>query len=110
MTFEEERAKILEMIENGTISAEEGLRLIDAIQEANVEKQDSSLPDWGETDPLPPMDETYEELEPVPDVSEDIRKWKRWWMVTPSDMAFGLGFIAAMSLLVRSAARRATSR
>lgn len=97
MTFEEERSKILEMIETGTISAAEGLQLIDAIQDANDEAQDPAQPDWVDTDPLPPMDETYEELEPVPDVSEDIRKWKRWWMVP---MWIGVGIAAIFGLVL----------
>jgi len=86
MSHSEERLKILDMIEQGVISAEEGYSLIQALQE------DDAIPDDGmeinEMDPftdpgdrLGVIQET-EDHEPAqfPD-PEDMNKWKRFWFI-----------------------------
>lgn len=125
MVSENERAKILEMIEDGTITAEQGLTLLNALGESsatspgikpddlesNLEKfeEDADL-DVGDkfTPPIQPteseklssynivessdMDEyqspgysesEVEVMEPrsSPPDSEEMNKWKRWWVI-----------------------------
>lgn len=87
---------ILEMVENGIITAEEGARLIQAI-EGQAEPEDlldepvpfisetvtdSSLPEEGE----PPAAEAGEVFEgrsslPLNEFDEQIDRWKRWWQI-----------------------------
>jgi len=78
----EERMKILEMIDQGVISAEEGYALLQALDE------DDQLPDDGmEIDPFSEDDDlglihTTEDHEPPqPPDPEDMEKWKRWWFI-----------------------------
>ena len=42
----EDRLQILKMIENGTISSEEGLKLLDAVSEKKEEKKTSESAEW----------------------------------------------------------------
>ena len=105
MPSESERTKILEMIADGTISAEEGVKLLDVLEDASevsIAPEETASPeitaapsnfsdeipdDFGsdESDP-----ETEEVLEPdeiyhpdpvKPPDPEDIKKWKRWWVI-----------------------------
>ncbi len=79
----EERMKILEMIDQGVISAEEGYALLQALDE------DEQLPDDGmELDPFSEEDDelgfvqaTEDQEPPQPPDPEDMQKWKRWWFV-----------------------------
>jgi len=61
MPSETERMHILQMIEDGRISAAEGLRLLDALSASD------------EAAPLPVV------TEPAPEA--DLEHWRRWWMV-----------------------------
>ncbi len=116
MVSDSERTKILEMIESGTITAEEGLTLLNALTESSAQDEGGLLPEdalsvtfeQGDiSDEIPPAfpDEHGEpdapevethpeesvqfETQPVvlptrpdaPEVREDIRKWKRWWVI-----------------------------
>jgi hypothetical protein len=107
MVSDSERAKILEMIESGTITAEEGLTLLEALGEsAEPEVHDLSevgvLPppiagrtpdlldielDDGDSIPDPDGAEAFEaEVEvlpddPTPPDPEEIQRWKRWWVI-----------------------------
>jgi hypothetical protein len=112
MVSDSERTKILEMIESGTITAEQGLTLLNALSESGAEDEVEFLPEGaflaedlaGELPPAfpqeeggpPPLENPIEEDEPVyfeptpevlpprpdaPEVREDIRKWKRWWVI-----------------------------
>jgi hypothetical protein len=99
MSYEAERAKILEMIQQGTISPEEALQLLNAMQGSDDyagngytdygleldadEHTDESAAGYPEEEPLPQpvVGEVVRPVEGVPDVSADIRKWKNWWMI-----------------------------
>lgn len=101
MPTESERKKILEMIEQGVISAQDGIKLLDALDgesevdtfpelEASPEVADP-LSNFSEEIPDDFGDTSEEVLEPdavyhpdplpqSPDMS-DIKKWKRWWII-----------------------------
>jgi len=112
MPTESERTKILEMIADGTISAKDGVKLLDALDGATEvsmleETHLPEAPSYPEIEhaPLPEpfddipadfgtddiSDETAEVLEPDsiyhpdplpnPPDPEDIKKWKRWWVI-----------------------------
>jgi len=101
MSTESERNKILEMIESGVISAEDGIRLLDAL---DGDSEESVFPDVKSdleiSEPLSnfseelPDDfgETFEEVlepdavyhpDPMPSAPDpqEIKKWKRWWVI-----------------------------
>jgi hypothetical protein len=70
-----ERITILEMIEEGIISPDEGLRLLRAIEGDSAEAQNEAIQKVdiaheGLEDKTPPR------IEP-----EEIEKWRRWWMI-----------------------------
>ena len=81
MANEAER-KILDMVEEGSITAEEGLRLINAMDGGGKAK-----PAQAAVEVLPPMGE-----EDAPRISEEERrrmnKLKRWWV-----LPFGIGLL-----------------
>jgi len=90
MTNELERLQILEMIEKGIISAEEGVRLLNSLQGEPAEETPSitgSVP--APSASASPEPEVIEEpLTPpaksasVPfDFDEGIKRWRRWWWV-----------------------------
>jgi hypothetical protein len=101
MVTESERSKILEMIENSTITAEEGMTLLNALSgisesQPNVdfvlenETPESILePEevFVEVEKFSDKTETYEgEMEVMspastPPSDEEIQKWKRWWFI-----------------------------
>jgi hypothetical protein len=73
MTPTEERLEILEMIQRGTISSEEGLKLIEALGE-NWDAE--GIPGFSD------QDDTLASLEPVPENDvEDFSKWRAWWVI-----------------------------
>lgn len=76
MSTSPERSQILEMIENNTISAEEGLQLLQALETSRFE-QEISIPG---SEPVPEDEETPIFKEALPD-PEDLLKWKRWWII-----------------------------
>ena len=106
-----ERLRILEMIENGEITPEEGARML---QEASVETADKEKPTSdmeilekiergeltpeegaqmlkGESASIAAVSEAEKDIEIIspppgsrdlpPDFSEDIKKWSRWWLI-----------------------------
>jgi len=106
MPSDSERAKILEMIADGTITAEEGAKLLDVlgedtevsapsevepytpITEAATNFSDEIPDDFGaddydaESDEVLEPDEVYDpDPHPGSPDPEDIRKWKRWWVI-----------------------------
>jgi len=109
MVSDSERTKILEMIESGTITAEDGLTLLKALGESAenddlgidefeadslplLEPEDVAIPlgsEYDEQIPLP-VDENVETFagkmdvitpDPAPPDREEINKWKRWWLI-----------------------------
>jgi len=99
MSTETERTKILEMIEQGVISAQEGIKLLDALDGTpggdsfpELESRPEITAPLSSFSPEPPDDfEEQPEEEPEvvyhppeashpPDPAE-IQKWKRWWVI-----------------------------
>ncbi len=90
MTNELERLQILEMIEKGVISAEEGVRLLNSLQGEPAEDAAPKLgpvPAPGES--IPPEPEVVEQV-PAAQVKvssapfefdEGIKRWRSWWWV-----------------------------
>jgi len=108
-TRSDERLEILEMIEQGKISSEEGLKLLEVLSE-NWEAEDQEYLHAKEEMLYPPVDSE----DPAPEItSEEMEKWRRWWVIPFwigvgitvlggalmywgwSARGIGLGFIAA---------------
>lgn len=100
MSIESERRLILEMIQSGKITSEEGLSLLNALTES--EEASSLVEDGSSESELPgepgvnavyaapdPPDQTYQDepltgevLEPVnATLPPDVDKWRRWWVI-----------------------------
>jgi hypothetical protein len=109
MSEKNERIQILEMIENGVITAEEGTRLLKALED----DQQASDPlgggyDVSGTQEYSDGDETAAspegDAEPVSgEVLEDqfkpeIEKWKRWWII-PLWIGVGVTIIGSLLML-----------
>ena len=79
MTTNNERLKILEMIQQGTITAQEGLKLIEELGETEDNLDQEYLLAKarleGGVDP-----EVGDEFDPQPAL-EDLEKWKKWWII-----------------------------
>ena len=80
MPSENERMHILQMIEDGEISAADGLRLLDALSAGAA----------AETLPAPTQN--------APEA--DLEHWRRWWMVP---MGVGIGVLLVGALLMYAA-------
>ena len=89
MSANPERMKVLEMVAAGTISSEEALQLLGALDWA---PQETAFPEIAEPTSnfgLPrapeggfPPDAVEDGLPPVnPPEPEEIRRWKRWWVL-----------------------------
>ena len=96
MVSDSERTKILEMIEDGSITAEDGLSLLNALDGAGESdehfdpgvqyepghQQPSQGIDSADSD----EDEINREVEVLPAETtppdtEELKKWKRWWVI-----------------------------
>lgn len=90
MSNEQERLQILEMIEKGIISAEEGVRLLNSLEGETLEETipqvepgkttlagAASAPEVVEE---PPASSTKASSAPL-EFDESINKWRRWWWV-----------------------------
>jgi len=159
MVSDSERTKILEMIEDGTITAEQGLELLSALSESSmpeIEDKDelilestptrAILKDGIEIEALPELDldleitdeekpatlslndeseskiqmdledeRSFEEAEPfdaeaevipsdpAPPDAEEIKKWKRWWVI-PLWIGAGITVIGGLLMYWASSA------
>ena len=95
MPSESERTKILDMIEGGIITAEEGLRLLQVLDDSAAEStsavESASAAEPRSTSGEGPESEAargWDAAEvidhappPAPPDPAEIRKWKRWWVV-----------------------------
>lgn len=80
---EEERRQVLEMVQSGTITAEQGLELLQALQaddEAqalpeNIEQQ----PTADDSTPEQPIPE--DQPRTPPDLGKSAQRWRNWWWV-----------------------------
>ncbi len=125
MSTDSERTKVLEMIEEGVISAEDGIRLLDTLGEVS---EVSALPkaaaspeiaeplsnfseeipdDFGSDDIGQNHEEVLEPDEiyhpdpiPNPPDPEEMKKWKRWWVIP---MWIGVGITVIGGALMYSA-------
>lgn len=95
MTSSEERVQILEMIETGTITLEEGLELLEAmehpLEEIHSDAVESENGSGGSNSPTP---QPSAAPQPLP---KDLRKWKQWWMIP---LWIGVGIIVISVFLM----------
>ncbi len=110
MMTDVERSKVLEMIEDGSITAEEGLRLLQALEESasgvGADSEVEALPEWTEPLEIPEdgfasRDAVHEPVEvlsgepvPPPPPPEEIKKWRRWWVI-PFYVGVGITVLGA---------------
>jgi hypothetical protein len=105
MTNEAERLQILEMIEKGVITAEEGVRLLNSLQ-GEPEEVETPLISSSTTNSgaLPAPEVTVEE--PVPEVNvsstplefeTETKKWRSWWWIP---LTIGISITAISGLLM----------
>jgi hypothetical protein len=90
MTNETGRLQILEMIEKGVISAAEGVKLINSLQEEHEEQTPPFISEaastTGKAPPAPevtveePSAETIGSTSPA-EFESEIKKWRSWWWI-----------------------------
>lgn len=79
MTESNERLEILEMIRQGKISSEEGLKLIDALSESWEAEEQEYL--QAREEMLYPPEPLGSQAAP-PEISpEELEKWRGWWVI-----------------------------
>jgi hypothetical protein len=100
MMSKTERLKILDLIESGTITTEEGMRLLAAIEHDNMDEffdDDPSL--YGDQaiadNEMPDFDPLANSIE-----TEEIQRWKRWWSLP---LWIGLGIVVLSSFWMQNA-------
>ncbi len=106
MTNETERLQILEMIEKGIISADEGIRLLNSLP-TELEGSEAAPLSAGAAkveEPSPAPEVSVEEPSPeakaVPPVAEfenETRKWRSWWWIP---LSAGITITAISGLLM----------
>ncbi|HLF02584.1 MAG TPA: hypothetical protein VI547_11450 [Anaerolineales bacterium] len=92
MANEAARLHILQMIEDGKITADEGLRLINAMS-----GPEAAAPDAAET---ASTGEAARPAQSSPDPDPKIRRWQQWWLIP---MSIGVGIILLGGLWMYSA-------
>jgi hypothetical protein len=106
MMNEPERLQILEMIEKGVISAEEGVRLLNSLQEEPVEEaspqnRTSEAAKVGLTSTPEVVEEPGSpQAKPVSapfEFDEGVKKWRRWWWIP---LTVGIMITVASGLLM----------
>jgi hypothetical protein len=106
MTNEMERLQILEMIEKGVISAEEGVRLLNSLQgepgeeaapqiasNASTRSEEQAGPEVIDTTPAPAAKTPPAAAE----VDAGIKRWRRWWWIP---LTVGIVITVASGLLM----------
>jgi hypothetical protein len=79
MTGDKERLEILDMIQKGSISAQEGLGLIEALEKSLNDIDENPPMDTFNSAPSPePYDGSENTLQPSAD---DLNKWRQWWII-----------------------------
>jgi hypothetical protein len=84
MTPDSERLEILNMIQEGTISTAEGLKLLEALDESFDYKSEETTGFTSSGEHLESNQSPF--TENTQQVNDDIQKWKEWWI-----LPFGLG-------------------
>lgn len=89
MSSKNERLQILEMIEQGVITANEGVRLLEALGasstlEQGIEQVEEPVEPSGQssapTETTAPRSET-QEVAKTTSMQEDLTRWRRWWLL-----------------------------
>lgn len=104
MTAQSERWQILEMIEQGVITASEGLRLLEALQEGSrLEQVFNEEADEQATQPsvqspahhasAAEVSETQEQTK-VEAIQANLARWRRWWLM-PFRAGIGIALLGA---------------
>lgn len=92
-----ERLEILDMIEHGTITAEEGMRLLGALE---PDSADEFLDD----EPIPIEYQAFDDDDAETMASgidmEDMRRWKQWWSIP---LWVGMGIVVLSSFWMKNA-------
>lgn len=106
MANEIERLQILEMIEKGVISAEEGVRLLNSLQGEPAEAATpqieptttaaSRLPEEPEVVEEPPVNEAKASSAPY-EFKRSIKRWQSWWWIP---LTVGIVITVASGLLM----------
>jgi hypothetical protein len=106
MMNELERLQILEMIEKGVISAEEGVRLLNSLQEEPVEEASlptgsSGVAEQGITAATEVLEEPAapqaKPASPPFEFDQGVGKWRRWWWIP---LTVGIVITVASGLLM----------
>lgn len=93
-----ERMQILDMVEQGLISASDGARLLQAIREQSAESEPGEGFTGTSGEPIPEVIETSPAgSSPDPELTASMERWKRWWMIP---LWVGVGIIVVSSLLM----------
>jgi hypothetical protein len=79
MTQSQERLEILEMIQKGTITSEEGLKLIEALAESQEAADQEYHEAKEEMEGMFARDEDF--TSPDSAVDMEFEKWKSWWII-----------------------------
>ncbi len=109
MPNETERLQILEMIEKGVITAEEGVKLLNSLpdetEEEAIPQMSASAPTAAEASPEPeviveePTRQAKKSTIPT-DFDKETRKWRRWWWIP---LSVGIVITVVSGLLMYSA-------
>ncbi|HLE15120.1 MAG TPA: hypothetical protein VI776_10250 [Anaerolineales bacterium] len=94
----DERMQILDMVEQGVITAEEGARLLQAFRDQTDEDEPIGEAASPNVEPIPEVIESgpgggY----PDPEFEASAARWKRWWMIP---LWIGVGVTGLGSLLI----------
>lgn len=103
---EEERRQVLEMVQSGKISAEQGLELLKALQEDDeaaaspIEKNEPNV--FSSSNVAAPTGE--EDLPPrhsqtSPNLGKGAKHWRNWWLI-PLWIGVGLTVISALLMFI----------
>ena len=84
-SFDKNRMRVLERIERGEISPDEGARLL-----SEMVAQSDEASSHGQT-------ASEEEAIPTPPSHEEIERWRRWWRI-PLWVGFGVTVLAGIFL------------
>jgi len=95
ITTDKERLEILDMIQRGTISAEQGLKLIEALDETEKNLNEEYLAAKSIMEKSDVLAETDSE---TPEVApEDFSKWRKWWII-PFWLGVGITVLGGLLL------------
>jgi hypothetical protein len=98
---EEERRQVLEMVQSGKITAEQGLELLKALQEEEepappmIEPGAAGFAAGAADTPIPEDLPPSQPSGPPPDLGKDARRWRNYWWI-PLWIGVGITAISAL--------------